>query len=546
MRKKNRSSLRWMAQTARPQLFSLAVLTAGTGLYAACGVLFALLSREILDAAVSGSTAGMVRAVIGLLILVIGQMALHLGVKLLEEHVSAKLEAAFRGRVFRALLGREYAEVSAYHSGELLERLFGDVGVVSSGVVGLLPAAVGLATRLVCAVAVLFLIDAGFTGIMILAGGAIVAVSYLFRERIKNLHKEMQQRHGRLRAFLQESIENLTVTKVFRAEEQMAAEADALQGDYFSARMARRRMSVLANAGFGFLFQAGYLAALAYGGLGLLNGSLTYGSLLAILQLIGQLQSPLSGLSGIIPQYYSMIASCERMQEIEQLPEEKAGEEIDPGALYKGLKEIVFDRVSFGYGRERVLDTFCCTIPKGGLTAVLGRSGRGKSTLLKLLLGIYAAENGEVFLRTAEDDVPITSAMRGMFAYVPQGNLLFSGTILENILFVRGDAPEEEIREALRISGADAFVDALPQGVHTKLGEKGLGLSEGQVQRLAIARALLSGAPILLLDEATSALDAHTERELLERLCALETHTIVMISHKKAVLEVCDHCIDID
>ncbi|MBQ1281454.1 MAG: ABC transporter ATP-binding protein, partial [Oscillospiraceae bacterium] len=387
---------------------------------------------------------------------------------------------------------------------------------------------------------------AGFTGIMILAGGAIIAVSYLFRERIKNLHKEMQQRHGRLRAFLQESIENLTVTKVFRAEKQMATEADALQGDYFSARMARRRMSVLANAGFGFLFQAGYLAALAYGGLGLLNGSLTYGSLLAILQLIGQLQSPLSGLSGIIPQYYSMIASCERMQEIEQLPEEKAGEEIDPGALYQDLKEIVFDRVSFGYGRERVLDTFCCTIPKSDLTAILGRSGRGKSTLLKLLLGIYAAENGEVFLRTAEDDVPITSAMRGMFAYVPQGNLLFSGTILENILFVRGDAPEEEIREALRISGADAFVDALPQGVHTKLGEKGLGLSEGQVQRLAIARALLSGAPILLLDEATSALDAHTERELLERLCALKTHTIVMISHKKAVLEVCDHCIDID
>lgn len=546
MRMKERDSLRWMAQIARPQLPALAALAVGTGAYAGCSVLFALFSRGILDAAVSGDGLSMLRHAAGLLVLIAVQMLLHLGVKWLEERTSVKLELAFRDRVFRALLGREYATVSKYHSGELLNRLFSDVGVVSSGVTNLLPSAVGLVTRLVCAVIVLLVIDLRFTAVLLAAGAAVFVVSCVFRDRLKSLHKQMQEKHGRVYAFLQETLENLLVVKVFGSEERMTGQAEDLQGEYFSVRMRRRRLSVLANAGFGFLFQAGYLYALLWGGFGLLHGTLSYGSLLAILQLIGQVQTPFASLSGVLPQYYGIIASCERLRELEELDAEPPRAAVDAEKLYAALREIAFEDVSFGYDRERVLEHAQCAIPKGSLTAVTGRSGRGKTTMLKLLLGIYPVDGGRIVFRTDGGEIPASAETRALFAYVPQGHLMFSGTIRENILFVRGSAPQEEIDEALAVSGAAEFVRELPDGLDTRLGEKGLGLSEGQVQRLAIARALLSGAPVLLLDEATSALDERTERELLGRLRGLKTRTVVIISHRRAVLEVCDHHIDID
>lgn len=546
MRMKERDSLRWMAQIARPQLPALAALAVGTGAYAGCSVLFALFSRGILDAAVSGDGLSMLRHAAGLLVLIAVQMLLHLGVKWLEERTSVKLELAFRDRVFRALLGREYATVSKYHSGELLNRLFSDVGVVSSGVTNLLPSAVGLVTRLVCAVIVLLVIDLRFTAVLLAAGAAVFVVSCVFRDRLKSLHKQMQEKHGRVYAFLQETLENLLVVKVFGAEERMTGQAEDLQEEYFSVRMRRRRLSVLANAGFGFLFQAGYLYALLWGGFGLLHGTLSYGSLLAILQLIGQVQTPFASLSGVLPQYYGIIASCERLRELEELDAEPPRAAVDAEKLYAALREIAFEDVSFGYDRERVLEHAQCAIPKGSLTAITGRSGHGKTTMLKLLLGIYPVDGGRIVFRTDGGEIPASAETRALFAYVPQGHLMFSGTIRENILFVRGSAPQEEIDEALAVSGAAGFVRELPDGLDTRLGEKGLGLSEGQVQRLAIARALLSGAPVLLLDEATSALDERTERELLGRLRGLKTRTIVIISHRRAVLEVCDHHIDID
>lgn len=546
MRMKERDSLRWMAQIARPQLPALAALAVGTGAYAGCSVLFALFSRGILDAAVSGDGLSMLRHAAGLLVLIAVQMLLHLGVKWLEERTSVKLELAFRDRVFRALLGREYATVSKYHSGELLNRLFSDVGVVSSGVTNLLPSAVGLVTRLVCAVIVLLVIDLRFTAVLLAAGAAVFVVSCVFRDRLKSLHKQMQEKHGRVYAFLQETLENLLVVKVFGAEERMTGQAEDLQEEYFSVRMRRRRLSVLANAGFGFLFQAGYLYALLWGGFGLLHGTLSYGSLLAILQLIGQVQTPFASLSGVLPQYYGIIASCERLRELEELDAEPPRAAIDAEKLYAALREIAFEDVSFGYDRERVLEHAQCAIPKGSLTAITGRSGHGKTTMLKLLLGIYPVDGGRIVFRTDGGEIPASAETRALFAYVPQGHLMFSGTIRENILFVRGSAPQEEIDEALAVSGAAGFVRELPDGLDTRLGEKGLGLSEGQVQRLAIARALLSGAPVLLLDEATSALDERTERELLGRLRGLKTRTVVIISHRRAVLEVCDHHIDID
>ena len=546
MRMKERDSLRWMAQIARPQLPALAALAVGTGAYAGCSVLFALFSRGILDAAVSGDGLSMLRHAAGLLVLIAVQMLLHLGVKWLEERTSVKLELAFRDRVFRALLGREYATVSKYHSGELLNRLFSDVGVVSSGVTNLLPSAVGLVTRLVCAVIVLLVIDLRFTAVLLAAGAAVFVVSCVFRDRLKSLHKQMQEKHGRVYAFLQETLENLLVVKVFGAEERMTGQAENLQGEYFRVRMRRRRLSVLANAGFGFLFQAGYLYALLWGGFGLLHGTLSYGSLLAILQLIGQVQTPFASLSGVLPQYYGIIASCERLRELEALDAEPPRAAVDAEKLYAALREIAFEDVSFGYDRERVLEHAQCAIPKGSLTAITGRSGHGKTTMLKLLLGIYPVDGGRIVFRTDGGEIPASAETRALFAYVPQGHLMFSGTIRENILFVRGSAPQEEIDEALAVSGAAGFVRELPDGLDTRLGEKGLGLSEGQVQRLAIARALLSGAPVLLLDEATSALDERTERELLGRLRGLKTRTVVIISHRRAVLEVCDHHIDID
>lgn len=347
---------------------------------------------------------------------------------------------------------------------------------------------------------------------------------------------------GAVRSFMQELLESRIVIKTFGAEREMERKTAERGQEQYKAKVRKGAVGILANAGFSLTFSAGYLYALVWGAFGLMANTLSYGTLTAILQLVGQVQTPFTGLSGLLPKIYGVIASAERLMEIENLPDEieRNKGEINTAAVYRDMKSLELTGVSFRYDRELVLENADLTINKGDFAVIGGQSGIGKSTLLLLLLGVFIPADGAIglVLNTGER-VPADKRTRKLFAYVPQGNLLLSGTIRESIAFVNSKAADEEILAAAEVSCAAEFIRALPHGLDTVIGEKGLGLSEGQVQRLAIARAVLCGAPILLLDEATSALDEATEERLLENIKRMTDRTCLIISHKKAAFSRC-------
>ena len=283
-------------------------------------------------------------------------------------------------------------------------------------------------------------------------------------------------------------------------------------------------------------YLAGFVA-LVWCAFNLLHGRMTFGTLTAVTQLVSQLQTPFIHLSGFIPQYAAMTAAAERLMELEQIEGESAQEEQERQWHYGQIEFIGAQGLCFGYDGEEVLHDVSFSLPKGAFAAITGASGIGKSTLLKLMLGVFRPEKGNLYVQCDGEQIPLSRNTRGLFAYVPQGNFLFSGTLRENILISNPEAGDEQLQQAIYISAMDQFLHQLPEGLDTVIGENGHGLSEGQVQRLAIARAVLSGAHVLLLDEATSALDEQTERMVLERIASLPGRTCIAVTHRSAALE---------
>lgn len=279
----------------------------------------------------------------------------------------------------------------------------------------------------------------------------------------------------------------------------------------------------------------------------LLTNSITYGTITAILQLVNQLQTPFRNLSGVMPAYYQLLASSERILEIISIEgEEEVNEKCDVREFYSSLNSVDFDGISFSYGNDDVLENTSLSLKKGEFAAITGISGIGKSTMMKMMLGVLHPSAGTVYFNTENGAFAPGKKYRNLFSYVPQGNMLLSGTIYENITFMSPDKTEEEIKNAIRLSCSEEFINELPDGLDTVIGERGRGLSEGQVQRLAIARAILHDAPIILFDEATSALDEATEEKVLNNIRSIEGITCVIVSHKKAALAVCDKEIRIE
>lgn len=531
-----RGVLAWLCRGTKGIRLRVGALILGNAAFSVIGVGFALLSRAVIDAAVSGDRAGLISAGIRLAAIVFFQFFLRLFCNSIDESTRARYEISLREEVFRALLKKEYARVSGFHSGELLNRMFSDVSVISDGVTGILPSLVSLVTRLVCAAAAMIALDGSFAALFLAVGILLFFTARLFRGRIKKLHKEVQEREGRVRSFLQETVEGLLTVKVFGSEKKMLRLNRENQEGHYRARIKRRGVSIAANAGFSLVFQAGYLYAMIRGAFGILNKTMSYGTLTAVLQLVNQIQTPFAGLSSLLPRYYGMIASAERLMELENLPDEPSAEKtLAPDAFTR----LSVEGLSFSYGENAVIHHADFLVQRGEFASITGISGGGKTTLFLLLLGAYQPSGGSVRFFSAEGEFRAGKETRGLFAYVPQGGCLFSGTIAENIAFLKEDASADEIRSAAETACALEFIEALPNGLETRIGENGFGISEGQAQRIAVARATLSGAPILLLDEATSALDEGTEARLIENIAKLENRTLIAVTHRPAALRIC-------
>ena len=532
----NSAARKWLFRHTRGQRGALAVIIVGNALFAAAGTAFALFCRGVIDSAVSGDKAGILRYALLLAGVVLLQLILRLVCNSLSERVTARCEMDMRSGILSKLLSAESGAVGGYHSGELLNRMFSDAGICAAAISDLVPSAVNLVTQLVCAAVLMIVLEPWFALLFTAAGAVLFGVTRLMRGRLKGLHKQVQAREGAVRSFLQEALESLPVIKVFGAGSRVERRNSDNQQAHYDIRMKRRTFGILASAGFGLVFQAGYVLALVWGAFGIFSGSMTYGTLTAVLQLVNQIQSPFAGLSSLFPQYYAAAASAERIMELESLPQEKPAEKT---LSYSGFRELRVSGLNFSYGRNDVITRADFTLEKGSVTALTGISGGGKSTLFMLLLGVYQPQGGKIEFIGADDAYAPGQSVRNMLAYVPQGNCLFSGTIRENISFLSESPDDDRIMRAAQAACAAEFIRALPEGLNTRIGEGGAGLSEGQAQRIAVARALYSGAGFLLLDEATSALDEQTESRLLENIAAMDEKTVLIVTHRPAALKIC-------
>lgn len=557
-------ALKWLWQLPghkRIYIFLLMVVQVILGL---SGIFYALLLRNIVDGAVSGDKNLFWLNVLFTLLLVALQLILRAVVRFMTENAKSFMENLLKQRLLENLLYRDYASVSSIHSGEWLNRLTGDTTIVSDGCVDIFPGIAGMLVKIIGALIMIFVIEPKLAALLIPIGAILMVIASLFRKKMKILHKDVREKDGKLRVFLQERLGSMMILRSYSVEEKTIREADGFMEEHRAARMRRNRFSNICNLGYGAAMNGLYLLGIIYCGYGILKGTISFGTLTAITQLISQIQTPITSLTGYLPQYYSMIASAERLMEVEELPREVEDvcEIKDVLAYYeKNFHSIELKDVAFTYapvgaadsaeGKVQmpiVLADLNLSVKKGEYVAFTGHSGSGKTTILKLLMCMYPLDKGECYLLNKDGSrQELTSAWHRLFAYVPQGNYLMSGTIREIVCFADpGEGSnDEKLHEALRISCVEDFLSDLEQGVDTLLGERGTGLSEGQMQRIAIARALYSSSPVLLLDEATSALDETTEVRLLENLRCMTDKTIIIVTHRQAALSICDKQVDI-
>ena len=534
------NAMLWAAKRIRSQIPAMTVMTLAHMGQALLGVAFALGTRQVIDSAVGGDPDAFLGACLLQSGIIAGLILCQLLYRHLHEMLMAQLDRLWTRSTLRDLLHSEYAAVSRFHSGELLNRMNNDVRILNQGLLDALPNVAALMTRLVAAMAVLASMEPWFTLVICGAGGIVILATGLLRRRLKILHKAVSEREGRVLSFLQETLEKLMMVQAMDAGAEMERRSEGLLADRYSAQRRRKNMSLMTNTCVNLLSQGPSFAALLWCGTKLLRGQLSFGSLTAVTQLVSQIQAPVMNLSAVIPQYIAMSAAAERLKELSDLEPEPPALGSDGEDLYRRMTAIRAEGLCFSYDRDVLLEQVSLELPKGSFAVVTGSSGIGKSTLLKLLMGFCKPGSGRLYLQLEGEQVDAGRAVRHLFAYVPQGNLLLSGTLRENLTLAKPDATQVQLRQALYVSAMDEYLPQLPDGLETMLGENGAGLSEGQTQRLAIARAVLGGAPILLLDECTSALDADTEQKVLERLRALPDRTCIAVTHRPAAIRLCD------
>ena len=551
--KKDTATLKWIFSVAGPGRKWVALLTLVRIAQGGLAIFYAYALRTVVNCATAGDRPGFLPALSQFIALVVATVVLQALGRYLHDKAHATLEKAFRLRAFSQLLFRSYAKISSVHTGDWMNRITSDTNAIIAGILRVLPELCGMIVRLLGAFFALITIVPQVALLLLPAGLIMISLSYILRGQLKRYHKDLQLADGASRSFFQEQLGSLPVIHSFTQEDATAKQAGDQLDSLVAARMKRSHFANLSNTALTFAMVTAQVIGIGVCCAGILEGTVSYGTMSAVMYLINLLGTPFAQLSGSLSQYYAMIASSERLMEIESFPADHTQPPLPLEQVLPYYQEefagFGLENASFSYEEDsgsQVLQGVNLEVKKGQFVAFTGRSGCGKSTAMKILLSLYPLDGGRAFLRNKGGScTPLDARSRGLFAYVPQGNGMICGTIRQSLAF--GDeklmTQEEQIYSALQIACAEEFVKELPQGLDTPLGEHGSGLSEGQLQRLSIARAILSQRPVLLLDESTSALDEATEEQLLRNLRSMTDRTVVIITHRKAALSHCDQII---
>lgn len=535
---------KWLLGRIRPFIpFLFIIVMLGTAV-SLIGVYRAVITKEIIDAATGANTSHMIKylVIFGLAIV------LDLGLRALNTVLSTKCSInvfnSIQNILYSKILKIRWSELSTYHSGDLLTRLTSDVDAISSLFTATIPSIISLSVLLIGSFATLFFMEPFLAVAIIIISPIMILISYYYSSKLKKIYLKAQELESRFRSFLTDSFQNIVVIKTFCLEDQNIKNCDSLQKNRKDIALSRIKLSVVSNYSISISFSVGVFLVFLFGSINISKGIITFGTLTAMLQLISNIQGPFSGLASTLPQLVAAIASTERIMELEALDMDATNNT----PLEIKSAGVVFDNVDFYYKENtKVLENVSLTINAGETVALMGPSGEGKTTFINLLLSLLIPKRGKLGIISDSQIISVSPNTRKLMSYVPQGNTLFSGTIADNLRMGKPDATDEELEEASKKACAWSFIQKCENGLYTHVGERGKGFSEGQAQRIAIARAFLHKTPILILDEATSALDSKTEVEVLKNIKKLSpSPTCIIITHRTTALEICDKVLKIE
>ena len=545
---------KWLIKYTTPYLPSMALLMGFNILASLSSVGMAFVQKKIIDTATTvaaqhssavSSAISTVLPIIGIYILiVIGMLIVNVQSQLISSVVNEKFAFGIRKQVYEKILHSSWEKVSAYHTGDLMTRLTSDTGTIASGISSTIPSIITLIVDFAAAFIAVFTLDPTLALIALLLGPVAVLITFILGRKLKKLQVKVQETESEYRSFITESLSNLMIIKAFCNEDYASNRLTELRNNRLHWILKKNRMNLAASTAMSGSFQLGYLIAFSWGAYQIATNGITYGDMSVFLTLFNKIQAPILALATTVPQVISILASAGRVIELQNLPlEPKEETHLTPEQV--GIK---VDSLTFGYNEENIFQNAGIDIKPGEFIAIVGESGIGKTTLIRLMMSFINSPNGLIEFYNTKGETELTNGgSREFISYVPQGNTLFSGTIAENVRMGNQNASNEEILEALKASSAYGFVEKLPNGIETRIGERGHGLSEGQAQRVALARALVRQAPFLVLDEATSSLDEKTELAVLENIRKLQpAPTCILITHRRSVLAYCDREIKIE
>jgi ABC-type multidrug transport system fused ATPase/permease subunit len=535
------ASIFWLFSQAGPYAKQLSVKLAISTFTLAMGFAGTIVSKYIIDATTSGSlnwtyvTYMILAAVFTILFSAVADI--------FDSYISEKFEFGMRCDMFDQIQTGVWNELSKYHSGDIVTRLTTDISTISSGLISIIPSAIIMGLRLLISFCILFYFDRWLAvfALFVAPIGAICAL--LYRKKYGYYYNKLRDTESSYRTFMQESLSNIAVIKTFQLEADNMNYMKNIRRERMSLVMSSSRLSALMSAFISLVYRTAYVVAFCWSAYRISTGQITYGTMTVFLSLVSQVQGSISSLGSTIPELYRMLISARRITDIVDIQNEDYKDITSvPEQVSVEIKDMTF---SYD-GKKNILEHLSLNVKPGDIVGIVGHSGAGKTTLIRLLLSLLKPNEGSVeYIDENGNRENAQPASRRFISYVPQGNTLLSGSIAQNLRMGKKNASEEELWEALRMADADTFVMKTEDGLDTKLTEKAGGLSEGQAQRIAIARALIRNRPQLILDEATSALDEDTESRILSRITKSYGKTIFIITHRRSMLRYCNRVIEL-